>query len=90
VTDSILFSVPYLIMPWLTRHPFLLGFFILGRVGNAFMFVNKSPVLAGEVDSDQRASVFSFMMVNLFIENTLGIQLAGFLANCLLAGSLSK
>jgi predicted MFS family arabinose efflux permease len=90
VTGSILFSVPYLIMPWLTNYPLLLGFFILGTVGNALMFVNESPVLAGEVDSDQRASVFSFMMINFFIWNTLGIQLAGFLANWLPAGSLSK
>jgi hypothetical protein len=77
-------------MPWLTSYPLLLGFFILGTAGNALMVVNKSPVLAGEVDSDQRASVFSFMMINFFIWNTLGIQLAGFLANWLPAGSLSK
>jgi hypothetical protein len=49
--------------------------------------LNKSPLLAGEVDSDQRASVFSFMKISLFIWNTPGIQLAGFVANWLPAGS---
>lgn len=50
VTGSILFSVPCLIMPWLTSYPLLLGCFILGTVGNALMFMNKSPVLAGAID----------------------------------------
>ncbi|HWH72382.1 MAG TPA: MFS transporter, partial [Candidatus Sulfotelmatobacter sp.] len=54
------------------------------------MFVNESPLLAGEVGSDKRASVFSFMMINFFVWNTLGIQLAGFLVNWLPHGAISQ
>jgi MFS transporter, DHA1 family, multidrug resistance protein len=90
VAGSILFSVPYMIMPWATSYPLLMGVFIVNTIGNTLMFVNESPLLAGEVSPDLRAGVFSFMMINFFIWNTLGIQLAGFLVDWLPRGALSR
>jgi MFS family permease len=89
VTGSILFGVPFLVMPWLTSFPWLMAVYVVYTLGNTLMFVNESPLLAGEVGPDRRASVFSFMMINYFVWNTLGIQLAGFLVNWLPAGPLS-
>lgn len=90
VAGSVLFGVPYLVMARLTAFPLLMAVWIIFSVGNTLMFVNESPLLAGEVDADKRASVFSFMMINFFIWHTLGVQLAGFLSNWLPPGTLSK
>lgn len=90
VAGSILFGVPYLIMPWLSTFPLMMAVWVMFSVGNTLMFVNESPLLAGEVGSDKRAAVFSFMMINFFVWNTLGIQLAGFLVDWMPAGALTK
>ena len=90
VAGSFLFGIPFAVMPWLTNYPLLMTIYVLGTVGSTLMFVNESPLLAGEVGSDRRASVFSFMMVNFFLWNTLGIQLAGFLSNWLPRGIYSQ
>lgn len=90
VTGSILYALPYLIMPWLTSYPLLVGVYALGMVGHTLMMVNESPLLAGEVGAEKRASVFSFMMVNYFIWHTLGIQLAGWLTGWLPPGARSQ
>lgn len=89
VTGSILFSVPMMAMPFLTSFPALLAANCIATLASTLMMVNESPLLAGEVGPDQRASVFSFMMINFFVWNTLGIQIAGFLSNWLPAGHLT-
>ncbi|MDF2627774.1 MAG: major facilitator superfamily 1 [Symbiobacteriaceae bacterium] len=90
VVGSILFGIPYLVMPWLPTFPFMMAAWVVFSVGNTLMFVNESPLLAGEVGSDKRAAVFSFMMINFFVWNTLGIQLAGFLVDWMPHGALTK
>lgn len=90
VAGSLLFGAPYLIMPWLRSFPLMMAVWVVFSVGNTLMFVNESPLLAGEVGSDKRAAVFSFMMINFFVWNTLGIQLAGFLVNWLPHGTLTS
>ncbi|HYG58363.1 MAG TPA: MFS transporter, partial [Symbiobacteriaceae bacterium] len=90
VAGSLLFGMPYLAMPWLTDFPLLLAGYTVSTIGNTLMFVNESPLLAGEVGPNKRAFVFSFMMINFIIWNTLGIQLAGFLAEWLPPGALSQ
>jgi predicted MFS family arabinose efflux permease len=90
VAGSLLFGVPYMVMPWLTSFPAMLGIWVLYSVANVLMFVNESPLLAGEVGPDRRATVFSFMMINFFVWNTLGVQLAGFLSTWLPRGALSQ
>jgi len=90
VAGSLLFGMPYLVMPWLRSFPVMMAIWVIFSVGNTLMFVNESPLLAGEVGSDKRASVFSFMTINFFVWNTLGIQLAGFLANWLPQGAISQ
>jgi MFS transporter, DHA1 family, multidrug resistance protein len=90
VAGSILFGVPYLVMPWLATFPLMMAAWVVFSVGNTLMFVNESPLLAGEVGSDKRAAVFSFMMINFFVWNTLGIQLAGFLVDWMPHGALTK
>lgn len=90
VAGSILFGVPYLAAPWLTSFPLLMAAMVVVTAGTCLMFVNESPLLAGEVGPDKRASVFSFMMINFFVWNTLGIQLAGFLVRWLPAGPLTS
>lgn len=89
VAGSILFGMPYALMPWVTNFPALMLLNVVFTVGNTLMMVNEAPLLAGEVGPDRRASVFSFMMINFFVWNTLGIQLAGFLAEWLPAGPLT-
>ncbi|HYF93921.1 MAG TPA: MFS transporter [Symbiobacteriaceae bacterium] len=90
VAGSLLFGVPYLIMPWLQSFPAMMIAWIVYSAGTTLMFVNESPLLAGEVGADKRASVFSFMMINFFVWNTLGIQLAGWLVNWLPHGALTQ
>lgn len=90
VAGSLLFGVPYMLLPWVTDWNLLMVIFCMGTLGNTLMFVNEGPLLAGEVTSDRRSSVFSFMMVNFFLWNTLGIKLAGFLAEALPPGVLSQ
>ena len=89
VAGSLLFGVPYALMPWVTGFSALMLLYVASTVGSTMMMVNEAPLLAGEVGSDRRASVFSFMMINFFVWNTLGIQLAGFLAQWLPAGPLT-
>lgn len=86
VAGSLLFGIPYLLAPWLSSFPLLVAIYALGMLGHTLMMVNESPILAGEVGPELRASVFSFMMVNFFVWQTLGIQLSGWLANWLPAG----
>ncbi|HWH72375.1 MAG TPA: MFS transporter [Candidatus Sulfotelmatobacter sp.] len=90
VAGSLLFGVPYLVMPWLHAFSWMMSAWIVFSVGNTLMFVNESPLLAGEVGTDKRASVFSFMMINFFVWNTLGIQLAGWLVTWLPHGALTQ
>lgn len=90
VAGSLLFGIPYAIMPVLTDFRPLMAAFGVHTLGMALMMVNESPLLAGEVGPDKRASVFSFMMINFFLWNTLGIQLAGFLSRWLPPGDLSE
>lgn len=89
VAGSVLFGIPFLVMPLLTDFRLLLGAFGIYTLGNTLMFVNEAPLLAGEVRPEERAPVFSFMMVNFFLWQTLGIQLAGYLTHWLPAGALS-
>jgi predicted MFS family arabinose efflux permease len=86
VAGSILFGAPYALMPWVDSFPALMLLNAVYTIGNTLMMVNEAPLLAGEVGPDRRASVFSFMMINFFVWNTLGIQLAGFLSKWLPAG----
>lgn len=86
VAGSLLFGIPYLLAPWLSSFPLLVAVYALGMLGHTLMMVNESPILAGEVGPELRASVFSFMMVNFFVWQTLGIQLSGWLANWLPVG----
>ncbi len=90
VAGSMLFGIPFMIMPFLKGFTALLIVNAVYNVGNTLMMVNESPLLAGEVGPERRASVFSFMFINFFIWNTLGVQLAGFLVDWLPAGDLSK
>lgn len=90
VVGSLLFGLPYLITPWLTSFPLLMTAYALGTLGSTLMMVNESPLLAGEVGPELRASVFSFMMVNYFIWQTVGIQLSGWLTTWLPAGVRSQ
>lgn len=90
VAGSLLYGIPYAVLPLLTDFRLLMAAFAVHTVGMALMFVNESPLLAGEVGPDKRASVFSFMMINFFLWNTLGIQLAGFLSRWLPPGHLSE
>lgn len=86
VAGSLLFGIPFLLAPWLTSFPLLVAIYALGMLGSTLMLVNESPILAGEVGPELRASAFSFMMVNFFVWQTLGIQLSGWLAHWLPAG----
>ncbi len=90
VTGSLLFGIPYGLMPLLTDFRLLMVVYGVHNLGMALMMVNESPLLAGEVGPERRASVFSFMMINFFLWNTLGIQLAGFLSRWMPAGALSE
>lgn len=90
ISGSLLFGIPYAIMPLLTDFRLLMVAYVAHTIGMTMVMVNESPLLAGEVGSDKRASVFSFMMINFFLWNTLGIQLAGFLSRWLPAGRLSE
>lgn len=90
VVGSLLFGLPYAVMPHLTELRLLQIAYAVHTLGMALIFVNESPLLAGEVGPDKRASVFSFMMINFFLWNTLGIQLAGFLTRWLPPGALSE
>lgn len=90
VAGSLLFGMPYAIMPWLTNFNLLIIAYLVHTVGMTMVMVNESPLLAGEVGSDKRASIFSFMMINFFLWNTLGIQLAGFLSRWMPPGHLSE
>lgn len=90
VAGSLLFGIPYAIMPVLTHFDLLMLAYALHTIGMTMMMVNEGPMLAGEVGPDKRASVFSFMMINFFLWNTLGIQLAGFLARWMPPGRLSE
>ncbi|MFZ5827541.1 MAG: MFS transporter [Bacillota bacterium] len=90
VAGSVLFGIPYGVMPLLTDFRLLMVAYAIHTIGMALMMVNESPLLAGEVGPDKRASVFSFMMINFFLWNTLGIQLAGFLSKWLPPGQLSE
>ncbi|HEY8347207.1 MAG TPA: MFS transporter [Symbiobacteriaceae bacterium] len=90
VAGSLLFALPYLMVPGLGSYPLLVAIYALGMVGHTLMMVNESPILAGEVGPELRASVFSFMMVNYFIWQTAGIQLAGWLTTALPAGARSQ
>jgi MFS family permease len=89
IFGSLLFGVPFLVMPWLRSFPLLVGVYVLQVCLNTFMMVSESALLAGEVGSEQRTFVFSFMVMNFFIWNTLGVKLAGSLSTWLPAGALS-
>lgn len=89
IAGSLLFGIPFLVMPWLTEWPWVVAAYLVFTLGNVLLLVNESPLLAGEVGPEQRAAVYSFMFVNFFIWNTLGIKLAGWLTLWLPAGGLS-
>lgn len=90
VAGSLLFGLPYAIMPHLTDFRLLLLAYGINSIGMSLMFVTENPLLSREVETAQRASVFSFMMINFFLWNTLGIQLAGFLTRWMPTGKLSE
>lgn len=90
IAGSLLFAIPYMVLPMVKAFPLLMALQIVNTLGNALMMVNEPAVIAAEVDARQRAPVFSYMMVNFFLWNTLGIQMAGFLAKWLPAGALGK
>jgi DHA1 family multidrug resistance protein-like MFS transporter len=78
VLGSFLFAVPYLILPFLTSFPAVLVVNTLGMIGLLMAQVNETPLLAAEVESADRAAVFSIMMVNFMFWNMVGTQLSGF------------
>jgi predicted MFS family arabinose efflux permease len=90
LTGSMLMSLPYLLVPWLTNYPLLLIANLVITLGMALMYVNEPAIFAGEVPTEMRAPAFSFLMVNFFLWNTVGIQLAGLLTTWVPAGHLGK
>ncbi|MFZ5815756.1 MAG: MFS transporter [Bacillota bacterium] len=90
IAGSILYGIPYAVMPLLTDFRLLLTAYAIHSLGMVLMMVNEGPLLAGEVGTEKRASVFSFMMINFFLWNTIGIQVAGLLVRWLPAGQLSE
>jgi len=90
VAGSLLFGIPYGLMPLVTDFRLLMVVYSVYTLGMSLMMVNEGPLLSGEVGPEKRASVFSFMMINFFLWNTLGIQLAGFLSRWMPAGAQSE
>ena|GEM_PF-4214121 len=86
IAGSLFFGLPYIVLPWVSQFPVLMAVQAMSALGHTLMQVNESGILAGEVDARQRASVFSFMMINFFVWQTVATQLAGFLADWLPAG----
>jgi len=80
VIGSTAFGASYLVLPFLTTEGALVAVYAVGMGFFTFMIVTEAPLLSGEVESHQRVTIFGFMFVNFFFWNTLGIQLAGFLA----------
>jgi DHA1 family multidrug resistance protein-like MFS transporter len=74
---SLLFAIPYLVLPFCTSFPALLLTNTLGSVGLLMAMVNEAPLLAGEVMPEDRPAVFSLMMINFMFWNILGTQLSG-------------
>lgn len=89
VTGSILFGIPYMLLPFTEGFALISTVYIVSILGQSLMFVTETPLLAGEVEPDRRAGVFSLMFINFFIWNTLGTQLAGVLPDWLPHGAVS-
>lgn len=87
VSGSLLFALPYLILPFLSSFPAILAANTLGMVGLLMAQVNEAPLLAAEVEPADRPGVFSMMMVNFMFWNVVGTQLSGFAVKWWGAGS---
>lgn len=89
VTGSLLFGIPYMLLPFVHGFPLIAAVTVVSILGQSLMFVNETPLLAGEVEPDRRAGVFSLMFINFFIWHTLGTQMAGMLPGWLPSGGNS-
>lgn len=87
VAGSLLFALPYVALPFSTSFPAILCANTLGTAGLLMAQVNEAPLLAAEVDAEDRPAVFSIMMVNFMFWNVVGTQLSGFVVKWFEQGS---
>lgn len=78
VIGSILFALPYLVLPFLSSFTAILIANTVGSLGLLIAQVNEAPLLAAEVEPADRPALFSMMMVNFMFWNIVGTQLSGF------------
>lgn len=75
-------------LPWLTSFPALVAVFALTGLASTLMLITEFPLLAGEVPSGRRGSLFSLVFLNFFAVNAASTLVASRLPTWLPPGPL--